>query len=1071
MPMDLLSWLLLALFTISTANPFSSNQSQEDALWLLNFKDSIFHDPNNLLLTWKASTHPCSASAAGGGWYGVSCDPLSATVVSLNLTGGGLVGVLLPSIGNLTNLQVLSLNRNSFSGHIPPELGKLKSLQTLKLQGCNFSGSIPNQIRFLSSLRLLNLSYNSLSGSIPSGLIGSGRLSVIDLSNNQLSGDLSVSDNCEFLQCLKLSNNFLVNEIPPEIGKCSNLRTLLLDGNVFQGRIPIQIGKISQLRVLDVSRNSLTDKIPPELANCLKLSVVMLTNLADLGSSFYNVGANGSEGSVLDFSRGEFNAFNGGIPSELLLLPNLQILWAPRANLGGQLPSNWSNLRSCSLRVLNLGSNNITGSVPESLGVICRNLTFLDLSSNGLQGHLPRQLRVPCMLYFNISRNSLSGALPQFENRGGCDFRIADYGRDGTSVLDEEDIQKVYFNIPVWGYQMNVDAAVDCDSALVVAHDFSWNAFAGPLPLFSVGEDFLLTRGRARYKLFFNNNNFNGTFPTDLITNCNDLHSLSLTVSANQINGVLDAKFFGCLRIIDFEAAENQIDGSIPPEIGNLELLQYLDLSSNRLSGSLPYQLGELKNVKQILLGENNLRGKIPAKFGHLTSLETLNLSYNGLTNSIPESLAYATSLEILLLDHNNISGGIPLSLSTLSRLIQLNLSFNNLSGPIPHFQRITDCTTFRGNKFLHSCPDQDSAPPARSPIPPEIQKPQQGRRKLKSFVIAICTSVPIVLCALVVTAFFLIGTKRLRRVASLHRNVVTAFADAHLELNYDNVVRATGNFGIGNLIGTGGFGSTYKAELVPGFLVAVKKLSIGRFQGIQQFDAEIRTLGRIRHKNLVTLFGYYVGEDEMFLVYNFLSGGNLEHFIHQKSGMNKHWPTIHKIAMDIAQALTFLHYSCVPRIVHRDIKPSNILLDEELNAYLSDFGLARLLEVSDTHATTDVAGTFGYVAPEYATTCRVSHKADVYSYGVVLLELMSGKKSLDPSFSECGNGFTVVAWAKLIIEDGRYSEFFSPELWESGPQENLVAMLRLASSCAGETLSVRPSMKQVLEKLKQLHS
>ncbi|CAI9766716.1 unnamed protein product [Fraxinus pennsylvanica] len=990
--MDLLSWLLLALFSISTAVLSSSNQSQDDALCLLNFKDSIFHDPNNLLLTWNALTHPCSAAAVVR-WYGVSCDPLSATVVSLNLTGGGLLGVLPPSIGNLTNLRVLSLNRISFSGHIPPELGKLKSLHTLELQGCNFSGSIPDQIRFLSSLRLLNLSYNSLSGSIPNGLIGSGRLSVIDLSNNQLSGGLTVSDHCEFLQCLKLSNNFLVNEIPPEIGKCSNLRTLLLDGNIFQGRIPIQIGQISQLRVLDVSRNSLTDTIPPELANSLKLSVVVLTNLVDLGSSFY-VGANGSAGSVLDFSRGEFNAFDGGIPHELLLLPNLQILWAPRANLGGQLPSNWSNLHSCSLRALNLGLNNITGSVPESLGVMCRNLTVLDLSSNGLQGYLPRQLRVPCMLYFNISRNSLSGALPQFENRGGCDFHMAYYGRDETSVLDEVDIQEVYFNIPVCGYQMNVVAAVDFDSTLVVAHDFSRNAFAGPLPLFSVGDDFLLTRGRASYKLFLNNNNFNGTFPIDLITNCNDLHSLFLTVSANQINGVLDAKFSGCLRIIDFEAAENQIEGSIPPEIGNLELLQCLDLSSNRLSGSLPNQLGELKNAKQILLGDNNLTGKIPAKFGHLASLETLNLSYNGLTNSIPESLANATSLEMLLLDHNNISGGIPFSLSTLSRLIQLNLSFNNLSGHIPHFPRITDCTSFRGNRFLHSCPDQDSAPPAGIPIPSEVQKPQRGQRKVKSFVIAICTSVPIVLCALVVTAFFLIGRKRLRRVASLHRNVVTAFADATLELNYDNVVRATGNFGTANLIGTGGFGSTYKAELVPGFLVAVKKLSIGRFQGTQQFDAEIRTLGRIRHKNLVTLFGYYVGEDEMFLVYNFLSGGNLEHFIHQKSGMDKHWPTIYKIAMDIAQALTFLHYSCVPR-----------------------------------------------------------------------------KKSLDPSFSEYGNGFTVVAWAKLLIKDGRYSEFFSPDLWESGSQENLVAMLRLASSCTGETLSVRPSMKQVLEKLKQLHS
>jgi serine/threonine protein kinase len=211
------------------------------------------------------------------------------------------------------------------------------------------------------------------------------------------------------------------------------------------------------------------------------------------------------------------------------------------------------------------------------------------------------------------------------------------------------------------------------------------------------------------------------------------------------------------------------------------------------------------------------------------------------------------------------------------------------------------------------------------------------------------------------------------------------------------------------------------------------------------------------------------VAEAEMFLIYNYLSGGNLETFIHDRPDTNVQWPVIHKIALDIAQALAYLHYSCAPRILHRDIKPSNILLDEELNAYLSDFGLAKLLEVSQTHATTDVAGTFGYVAPEYATTCRVSDKSDVYSFGVVLLELMSGKKSLDPSFSEYGNGFNIVAWAKLLIKERRSSELFAPELWEAGPNENLLGMLKLASSCTVDSLSVRPSMKQVLEKLKQL--
>ncbi|KAK1360181.1 hypothetical protein POM88_044655 [Heracleum sosnowskyi] len=193
-----------------------------------------------------------------------------------------------------------------------------------------------------------------------------------------------------------------------------------------------------------------------------------------------------------------------------------------------------------------------------------------------------------------------------------------------------------------------------------------------------------------------------------------------------------------------------------------------------------------------------------------------------------------------------------------------------------------------------------------------------------------------VLLILVVVFLVFLLGRRKLSRITSLRIKGLVTFADTPVELNYDNVVGATGNFSISNLIGAGGFGSTYRAELAPGFLLAVKRLSIGRFQGIQQFDAEIRTLGRLQHKNMVTLIGYYVGEEEMFLVYNYLSGGNLETFIHEKSGSLVKWHVIYKIAINIADALAFLHNSCVPRIVHRDIKPSNILLDEELNAYIS---------------------------------------------------------------------------------------------------------------------------------------
>ncbi|XP_021762442.1 LRR receptor-like serine/threonine-protein kinase RPK2 [Chenopodium quinoa] len=1037
---------------------FSTAAIDRDLSALLAVKSAISVEPSGTLSNWTAKTHYCE-------WRGVSCDSSNGRVVSVNLTflggnGGSsaLAGTLASSVGNLTELRVLSIANNGFSGEIPVEIGSLRRLEVVELQGNNFSGRIPNEISNLTSfsLRLLNLSFNLLTGKVPGSLIGSGKIRVLDLSDNQLSGKINVGHDCWFLTHLKLSNNFLVGNVPAEIGKCMNLRTLLLDGNILEGRIPPEIGRLSELRVLDVSRNSLTDTIPRELSNCRKLAVLVLTNLVEY-----------SDDRSLDIFRGEYNAFVGGVPEEVFTIPALQVLWAPRANIGGRLPWNWT--KYCSLRALNLGQNYIDGIIPEGIAM-CRNLTFLDLSSNGLSGNFPLQLQVSCMVYLNVSWNSLSGLLLPSENHncgGGVNLK-----RDNLYYLDEEDIHNVYFRVNTWDPESNVQYGAMSDDSLVIKHDFGRNKFTGSLPLFSLSAGLFDLNGNVSYELLLNENSFNGSLPGKFLSGCQNVCGIYVNLTANKISGEIYTTLLqDCLELKSFEVAQNQMWGSISSDIIKLNMLSNLDLRENQLSGPLPKQLGDLKSLKSLLLGRNNFTGEIPPQLGQLTNLEDLDLSENNLKGPIPSALANASNLKVLLLDHNVLTDDIPWSFSSLSHLVELDVSFNNLTGHIPHLQNISDCASFKGNRFLHSCPDPYSVPPAGLPVPLEVEKVHH-RRKMKSLIIAAATSVSVVIAVILVIVLGLVfGKKKLGRLTCLRRKVVVTFANTPVELTYDNVVSATGNFSIRNLIGTGGFGSTYKAELVPGYLVAVKRLSIGRFQGIQQFEAEIKTLGRVRHKNLVTLIGYYVGDTEMFLIYNYLSGGNLETFIHDRSANNVKWPEIYKITDDVAHALAYLHYSCVPRIVHRDIKPSNILLDEELNAYLSDFGLARLLEVSQTHATTDVAGTFGYVAPEYATTCRVSDKADVYSFGVVLLELMSGKKTLDPSFSEYGNGFNIVGWAMLLMDEGRCSEFFYLELWEAGPEENLLKMLQLALSCTVESLSIRPSMKQVLEKLKQLSS
>ncbi|CAL5193020.1 unnamed protein product [Lathyrus oleraceus] len=1062
--LTLFQFLLLHPFLFTLHANAINPSIPKDALSLLTFKHFVSSDPSNLLSSWtyRSSSTFCR-------WHGVTCGGRrNRRVISLHVTGlrGG---ELASSIGELSELRVLSIPGNMFSGEIPVSLMNLRGLEVLEVQGNYFSGNVSFQMSYLESLKLVNLSGNAFSGSIPNGFIFSRNVEIVDLSDNEFSGSIPVNDSvgCDSLKHLKLSDNFLTGEIPPQIGKCRNLRTLLVDGNILEGKIPLEIGLAVELRVLDVSRNSLTGRIPKLLGNCLKLSVLVLTDLfddrgdSDAGSLFE------------DKFRGEFNAFVGNIPHAVLSLSSLEILWAPRANLAGRLPAEWTD-SSCSLRILNLAENYVTGVVPASLGM-CRNLTFLDLSSNNLAGNLPLdQLRVSCMMYFNVSRNNVSGLLPDFRKET-CRSSSNAFAALESVFLELDGLNDKYFNVRVLRFQEKAFVGLGFEDSTVVIHDFSWNSFVGSLPLFFVGGNLFTANRKVSYMLSLNNNKFNGTLPNQLVSNCNDLKILSVNISANQLYGeISQALFLNCPKLMDFDAAYNRIDGSIGPSIGELALLRLLDLTENKLSGALPNQLGNLQNMKWLLLGGNNLTGEIPYQLGRLTSLVVLNLSHNSLMGTIPETLSNTTSLETMLLDHNNLSGEIPLSVAALPNLVQLDVSFNNLSGHIPHLQHPINCDSYKGNKYLHSCPDPyfgSPAPPA-VPIADDNSESRRKRKKARTVVIVVAASASAALCTLLVIMLVICFRRRkMARRSSIRRQEVVTFQAVPIELSYDSVVRAAGNFSIRHLIGAGGFGSTYKAELSPGFFVAIKRLLIGKFQGIQQFETEIRTLGRIRHKNLVTLIGYYVGKSEMLLIYNYLSGGNLEAFIHNRSGKKVQWPVIYKIAKGIAEALAYLHYSCVPRIVHRDIKPSNILLDENFNAYLSDFGLARLLEVSETHATTDVAGTFGYVAPEYATTCRVSDKADVYSYGVVLLELISGRRSLDPSFSNYGNGFNIVPWAELLMTEDRCSELFSSALWESGPKEKLFELLKIALTCTEETLSIRPSMKEVLEKLKLLKS
>ncbi|KAK4720374.1 hypothetical protein R3W88_010607 [Solanum pinnatisectum] len=577
-------------------------------------------------------------------------------------------------------------------------------------------------------------------------------------------------------------------------------------------------------------------------------------------------------------------------------------------------------------------------------------------------------------------------------------------------------------------------------------------------------------------------NAIQGDFSTYNFTRLRKLRVLNLRF--NRIVGRFPPSLVKCRCLSVLNLAGNSVNDVIPGFIGGFEKLKVLNLSFNRLIGRVPVNFGvKCRDLEHLDLSFNLLQGEIPRVLGKCSHLRTVLLSSNAFSGVIPSELGGLRKLEVLLLNNNSFTGEIPSSLENLTSLHVCNILFNNLSFSSDN-KMIRRCS-FLGNSFLSVTPRMSLslAPPMsqQSNESLSVAAPPQGsdqsrndKRGLTALEIAVAVSVTLVFVAAlaVLVALCKNGKKKPsnpRIEASISPEVsnITIFNDVGVVLTYEKIVQATRHFSWSYCIGTGGFGSTYRAEISSELTLAVKRLLTERCQGAIQFEAEIQTLGTISHPNLITLIGYYTSDTDMFLVYNFLPGGNLEKYIHERANRVFNYKVLHKIALDIGLAISFLHDQCDPCIIHRDVKPSNILLDNELNAHLSDFGLSRIMETG-TSSTTSVAGTFGYVAPEYALTSRVSDKADVYSYGVVLLELLSDKRALDPSFSVYEDGFNIVSWANMMLRDDKIEDIFYTSLWEPDSEEKLKHMLHLALKCTAD-LPNRPRMIQVVEQLRNL--
>ncbi|XVF58237.1 hypothetical protein PTKIN_Ptkin07bG0048500 [Pterospermum kingtungense] len=568
-------------------------------------------------------------------------------------------------------------------------------------------------------------------------------------------------------------------------------------------------------------------------------------------------------------------------------------------------------------------------------------------------------------------------------------------------------------------------------------------------------------------------NNLVGPIPSTL-SHLTNLTSLQL--DHNEIQGSFPSALFALPNLQRVDFGSNQINGSLSSEIGNLKSLEYIDLHDNKLSGNIPTQLGSLKNLSVLNLGMNDLTGSIPFSLFGLTNLYRLDLSNNRLSGPIPIEVGNCSGLKQLLLSYNNINGSIPPQLGRIPFLQEVDLSHTHISGEIPseikknlpHLSLSCNSITF----IIAYSPDLSFQQIVDSPTSLLSPVRSKGFTYLKVLPFMI----------ILVLAFSIYGFVNLYRLKYKNEKTepdtrTTRNGDLFSIWNFDgkiafkDIIKATEDFDIKYCIGTGGYGSVYKALLPTGKIVALKKLH--RFEAEQpafdrSFRNEIKFLTEIRHRNIVKLYGFCLHKRCMFLIYKYLEKGSLFRALRfDDEAVELDWTKRVNIVKGVAHALSYMHHDCNPPIVHRDISSNNVLLDLEWEPFVSDFGTARLLDPDSSNRTVMV-GTYGYIAPELAYTMTVTEKCDVYSFGVLALEILMGKHPGE-LLSKLSSSSSSSCFQNIMLNEVLDPRLSPPRSRKSVQGIAFVAVVAFA--CLRIKPNSRPTMRTVSQKFVHIQS
>ncbi|KAG5225751.1 receptor protein [Salix suchowensis] len=880
----------------------------------------------------------------------------------------------------------------------------------LILDNKNISGTIPPFLSHLKSLTFLNFYNNNIVGKIPVALYNLSKLEILDLSQNCIVGTIPDGiDRLARLSCLKLHANNLSGDIPAAIGRIPELRTLYLNDNLFNGTFPPEIGNLSKLEQLYMTRNGfLPSKLPSNFTQLKKLKMLWIAGANLIGEIPQMIG----EMVALEHLDLSSNELTGNIPGSLFMLMNLRLLYLYRNKLSGEIPQ----------------VNNLTGTIPVDFGKLDK-LSGLHLFFNQLSGEIPESIgRLPALNFFSVFSNNLSGSIPP------------DLGRYSALETFEVASNRLTGNLPE--YLCHGGSLIG-----VVAFD---NKLGGELPKSLENCSRLLT-------VRISNNAFFGNIPVGLWTASN---LQQLMISDNSFTGKLPNEVSTSLSRL--EMSNNRFSGSITIEGNSWRNLVVFYASNNLFTGTVPLELTTLRNLTVLLLDKNQLNGAHPSDIMSWKSLTILNLSQNQLSGQIPEKFGFLPRLVTLDLSDNQFSGKIPPQLGSL-RLPFLNLSSNHLMGQIPtEYENVAYATSFLNNPGLCT---------RRSSVYLKVcnSRPQKPSKTSTQFLALILSSL---IAAFLFASLFAFITIRVHRKINHILDPEWKFIHFHM-LNFTESDIFSG-LKERNLIGSGGSGQVYRVAANGFGSVAVKRISNHRNSDQKlekEFLAEIEILGTLRHLNIVKLLCCISNDNSKLLVYEYMENHSLDQWLHSEkkaksssASMNHvalDWSKRLQIAVGAAQGLCYLHHDCSPPIVHRDVKSSNILLDSHFNAKIADFGLARMLVKQGELATVSaVAGSLGYMAPEYAQTVRVTEKIDVYSFGVVLLELTTGKAANYGDEDTC-----LAKWAwRHMQEEKPIVDVLDEEIKEPCCVDEMGVVFKLGVFCTSISPSERPNMKEILQ-------